>query len=104
VREFAISLKEEKHKSRLAMAKLLDDAEGMMADSVDPDTKMSAAELERLIVSDAVQEERRYLLSKMSTREYAAFTFAYNFITVLTSYVHCETKTKERAGENSCGL
>jgi hypothetical protein len=49
VRDFAIPLKDEKQKSRLAMAKLLDVAEKMMADSIgngiDLDRKMSAAEL-----------------------------------------------------------
>jgi hypothetical protein len=73
VRDFAIALKNEKQKSRLAMAKLLDDAEQMMADSIDDrvdlDAKMSAAELaaekERQRAHDAVQEERHYTSTKI---------------------------------------
>jgi hypothetical protein len=55
VRDFADILKAEKHKSRLAIAKILDDAERMMADTIDDraelDAKMSEAEL-------AVETER----------------------------------------------
>jgi hypothetical protein len=74
VHDFAIALKNEKQKSRLAMAKLLDDAEQMMADSIDDrvdlDAKMSAAEMaaekERQRAHDAVQEERQYTSTKIS--------------------------------------
>jgi len=74
VRDFAIALKNEKQKSRLAMAKLLDYAEQMMADSIDDrvdlDAKMSAAEMaaekERQRAHDAVQEERQYTSTKIS--------------------------------------
>jgi hypothetical protein len=55
VRDFANVLKAEKHKSRLAKAKILDNAERMMADTIDDraelDAKMSEAEL-------AVETER----------------------------------------------
>ena len=63
VRDFSIALKNEKQKSRLAMAKLLDDAERMMADSIDDrvdlDRKMSAAEL-------AAEKERQRALDAIS--------------------------------------
>jgi hypothetical protein len=56
------------------MAKLLDNAEQMMADSIDDrvdlDAKMSAAEMaaekERQRAHDAVQEERQYMSTKIS--------------------------------------
>ena len=59
VQDFTIALKDEKHKSWLAMTKLLEDAERMMANSLDDrsdlDTKMSATEL-------AVEKERGSVL------------------------------------------
>jgi hypothetical protein len=106
VRDFAIVLKDKKQKSRLAMAKLLNDAEKMMADSIgngiDLDRKMSVAELaaekERQRAIDAIQQERRYASERISARK-SAFLFAvptvdYSNIRSITS---SETKTEERA-------
>jgi hypothetical protein len=115
VRDFSIALKNEKEKSRLAMAKLLDDAEKMMADSIgdgiDLDRKMSAAELaaekERLRAIDAIQEERRYASERISARKSDFFiavpTVDYSNITSITS---SETKTEKgaRAGPGGVGL
>ena len=115
VRDFSIALKNEKEKSRLAMAKLLDDAEKMMADSIgdgiDLDRKMSAAELaaekERQRAIDAIQEERRYASERISARKSAFFiavpTVDYSNITSITS---SETKTEKgaRAGPGGVGL
>ncbi len=74
LRNFSIALKDEKHKSRLAMASLLNDAEKMVADFLDDrdhlDTKMSAAELaiekERQRSHGAVHKEREYMSLKIS--------------------------------------
>jgi hypothetical protein len=91
VRDFAIALKDEKHKSRLAMAKILDDAESIMADSIDDrvelDTKMSAAELavekERQRAHDAVHDERQYSALKINACK-SSILFVYLQSTILT--------------------
>ncbi len=113
VRDFSIALKNEKQKSRLAMAKLLDDAERMMADSIDDrvdlDRKMSAAELaaekERQRALDAISEERRHSSQKISARKSAFLfvTFAVDHSNI-ASIISSETKTEEGAGAGQCGI
>jgi hypothetical protein len=91
VRDFADALKAEKDKSRLAMAKILDDAERMMADSIDDrvelDTKMSAAELavekERQRAHDAVHDEHQYTALKINACK-SSILFVYSQSTILT--------------------
>jgi hypothetical protein len=92
VRDFSIALKNEKEKSRLAMAKLMDDAETMLADSLDDradlDMKMTAAELaaekERQRAQDAVHKERRYMSARMGECK-LTFLFVATQSTTLTS-------------------
>ena len=74
VRDLLRALFDEKKKSRLAMQKLLEDAESMIAESAvgrdDLDTKLSAAELaiekEREKSQEAVRDERKFLSHSMS--------------------------------------
>lgn len=78
VRQLSDDLRQEKHKSRLAMEKLLHDAELTIAEAndvrVDLDSKMSAAELafekQRERTKERVEEERQFMASQMSAREY----------------------------------
>ena len=74
VHNFVIALKDKKNKSQLVMAKLLNDAEKIMADFLDDrdnlDTNMSAVELamekERQRSHGAVHKEREYMSLKIS--------------------------------------
>jgi hypothetical protein len=106
LREFASSLKDEKHKSRLVMASLMDDAETMMADWIDDRVDL-AVEKERKKASGVVREERQYLSAKITSRE-SAISFVLlkscnsNVTSFTTTTTLSETKAKERAGESLC--
>ena len=108
LREFASSLKDEKHKSRLVMASLMDDAETMMADWIDDRVDL-AVEKERKKASGVVREERQYSSAKINSRE-SAISFVLlkscnsNVTSFTTTTTLSETKAKERAGESLCGV
>ena len=78
IRDLSTALMDEKKKSRLAMAKLMEEAESMIANITDDrdnaDSKISAVELalheEQKRAHDAVIEERRYSSLCISAREY----------------------------------
>lgn len=78
IRQLSSDLGEEKHKSRLAMAKLLSDAESMIADAYDArdemDAKLSTAQIvaeeARQKISVEVQKERQFMSSKINTCEF----------------------------------
>jgi hypothetical protein len=112
VRDFADALKAEKHKSWLAMAKILDDEERMMADSIDDraeiNTKKSAAELavekERQRAHDAVHNEHQYTALKINACK-SSILFVYLQSTInIMSVILSETKASEGFAKNAVRL
>ena len=74
IRDLSRALMDEKKKSRLAMEKLVDDTEAMIAESLDNrdqlDSKMSAAELAIQKERERVIDERKYSSIVVSSREF----------------------------------
>ena len=84
IRDLSRALKDEKEKSRLAMAKLLEDAEAMIDGAInnnaDMDRKMSAAELAIERERERVIDERRYSSIVVSTREFIHVHYFIDFM------------------------
>ena len=84
IRDLSRALKDEKEKSRLAMAKLLEDAEAMIDGAINNnaamDRKMSAAELAIERERERVIDERRYSSIVVSTREFIHVHYFIDFM------------------------
>jgi chromosome segregation ATPase len=105
VQDLSKALMAEKKKSRLAMQKLLDDAETMLSESAmerdDLECKMSAAELaverERQRAQEAVREERDYMSLSMTAGKYRnPFIVCYSSFILTPHLFYSQTKAQER--------
>jgi hypothetical protein len=107
VRDLSKALMDEKKKSRLAMQRLLDDAEAMLAESAverdDLERKMTAAELaiemERQRAQEAVRDERDYMSLSITAGKYSnPFPHCHSSFILTPHLFYSETKAQERDG------
>ena len=105
IHDLSRALIDEKKKSRLAMAKLVDDTEVMIAESLDNrhqlDCKMSAAELAAEKERQKVLDERKYSSIVVSSRKLILIMLHFMFILIdnnsyIPIFIFSETETQER--------